>query len=183
MGVIQPGPPTHVFHRRYGVADDGSGIVNAIPARPAPITDHDGTYGFRPIRILGQYLHRESALGGTHLRPPHSTRHSHELALSIAHRVREPRPSEKMRAAGCTQLVAGIDSGNEEILTLSKNGLTKEEARQGARLFRHALRRNSTSTSSSGSTQFDFSNELERDFGAKCGFYMMVPFRHRVQGL
>jgi hypothetical protein len=29
----------------------------------------------------------------------------------------------------------------------------------------------------------DFSNELERDFGAKCGFYMMVPFRHRVQGL
>jgi hypothetical protein len=60
---------------------------------------------------------------------------------------------------------------------------TKEEARQGARLFRHALRRNSTSTSSSGSTQFDFSNELERDFGAKCGFYMMVPFRHRVQGL
>jgi anaerobic magnesium-protoporphyrin IX monomethyl ester cyclase len=91
----------------------------------------------------------------------------------------------KMRAAGCTQVVAGIDSGNDEILALSKKGLTREKARRGAQLFRDAkgpkLHLNFVighpwDTRETIRETIDFADELERNFGATCGFYMMVPF-------
>ncbi len=96
-----------------------------------------------------------------------------------------PRLLKKMRDAGCTQIVAGIDSGNEEILTLSRKGLTKGEARRGAELFRDGeapqLHLNFVighpwDTMESIQQTVDFADELEREFGAQCGFYMMVPF-------
>ena len=92
---------------------------------------------------------------------------------------------KKMRDAGCTQMVAGIDSGNDEILVLSKKGLTKQEAREGARLFRDVpapkLHLNFVighpwDTYESIQETVQFADELEQEFGAKCGFYMMVPF-------
>jgi len=42
---------------------------------------------------------------------------------------------KKMRDSGGMQVVAGIDSGNDEILSLSKKGLTKAEARRGLSYF------------------------------------------------
>jgi anaerobic magnesium-protoporphyrin IX monomethyl ester cyclase len=92
---------------------------------------------------------------------------------------------EKMRASGCTQIVAGIDSGNDEILALSRKGLTREKARRGAQLFRDGkapkLHLNFVighpwDTRESIRETIDFADELERDFRATCGFYMMVPF-------
>jgi anaerobic magnesium-protoporphyrin IX monomethyl ester cyclase len=92
---------------------------------------------------------------------------------------------KKMRDSGCTQIVAGIDSGNDEILSLSKKGLTRAEARRGAQLFLDGkgpkLHLNFVighpwDTLESIQETVEFADELERDFGAKCGFYMMVPF-------
>jgi anaerobic magnesium-protoporphyrin IX monomethyl ester cyclase len=92
---------------------------------------------------------------------------------------------KKMRDAGCTQFVAGVDSGNDEILTLSKKKLSKEEARRGAALFRDGdapqLHLNFVighpwDTLESIQETLDFADELEEEFGAQCGFYMMVPF-------
>jgi anaerobic magnesium-protoporphyrin IX monomethyl ester cyclase len=97
----------------------------------------------------------------------------------------KPRLLKKMRDAGCTQIVAGIDSGNEEILALSKKGLTKADARRGAQLFRDGeapqLHLNFVighpwDTLESIQESVDFADELEQEFGATCGFYMMVPF-------
>jgi anaerobic magnesium-protoporphyrin IX monomethyl ester cyclase len=96
-----------------------------------------------------------------------------------------PSLLKKMREAGCTQIVAGIDSGNDEILALSKKGLTKATARQCAQLFRDGeapqLHLNFVighpwDTLESIQETVDFADELESEFGAQCGFYMMVPF-------
>jgi anaerobic magnesium-protoporphyrin IX monomethyl ester cyclase len=92
---------------------------------------------------------------------------------------------KKMRDAGCTEFVAGVDSGNDEILNLSKKGLSKESARRGAQLFRDGdappLHLNFVvghpwDTLESIQETVDFADELEAKFGAHCGFYMMVPF-------
>ncbi len=91
----------------------------------------------------------------------------------------------KMRRAGCTEIVVGVDSGNDEILALSKKSLTKEKARRGASHFRDGetprLHINFVighpwDTRESINETLAFANELERDFGARCGYYMMVPF-------
>lgn len=91
----------------------------------------------------------------------------------------------KMRAAGCTEITVGVDSGNNEILELSKKRLTKAAARAGARLFRECdapkLHINFVighpwDTRESIRETLDFAHELEDDFGARCGYYMMVPF-------
>lgn len=92
---------------------------------------------------------------------------------------------EKMRAAGCTEITCGVDSGNDEILQLSKKKLSKDRARAGARLFRDhdapGLRLNFVighpwDTRESIQETLDFARELEQDYGARCGYYMMVPF-------
>jgi radical SAM superfamily enzyme YgiQ (UPF0313 family) len=92
---------------------------------------------------------------------------------------------KKMRNAGCTEFVAGVDSGNDEILTLSKKGLSKVTARRGAQLFRDGeapqLHLNFVighpwDTLESIQETVDFADELEREYGATCGFYLMVPF-------
>ena len=92
---------------------------------------------------------------------------------------------EKMHCAGCTEVVVGVDSGNDEILKLSKKSLTKAEARLGGRLFRDGiapkLHVNFVSghpwdTRESIQETLTFARELEQDFGARCGYYMMVPF-------
>src|SRR5262249_1372700 len=92
---------------------------------------------------------------------------------------------KKMRDAGCTQMVAGVDSGNDEILTLSKKKLTKDAARTGAQLFRDGdapqLHLNFVighpwDTRESIDETVQFARELEERFGAQCGFYLMVPF-------
>lgn len=92
---------------------------------------------------------------------------------------------KKMRKAGCTQFVAGVDSGNDEILALSKKRLSKASARRGAQLFRDgdapSLHLNFVighpwDTLESIQETVDFADELEEEFGAKCGFYIMVPF-------
>jgi anaerobic magnesium-protoporphyrin IX monomethyl ester cyclase len=90
-----------------------------------------------------------------------------------------------MRRAGCTEIVVGVDSGNDEILELSKKSLTKEKARRGASLFRDVeaprLHVNFVighpwDTRESINETLSFASELERDYGARCGYYMMVPF-------
>jgi anaerobic magnesium-protoporphyrin IX monomethyl ester cyclase len=92
---------------------------------------------------------------------------------------------EKMKAAGCSEVVVGVDSGNDEILRLSKKRLTKEEARRGAKIFKECsgpkLHINFVighpwDTRESIDETLTFARELERDFGARAGFYLMVPF-------
>jgi radical SAM superfamily enzyme YgiQ (UPF0313 family) len=92
---------------------------------------------------------------------------------------------EKMRAAGCTEITCGVDSGNDEILQLSRKKLSREKARAGASLFRECnaprLRLNFVighpwDTRESIQETLDFARELETEFGAKCGYYMMMPF-------
>lgn len=96
-----------------------------------------------------------------------------------------PRLLKKMHDAGCTQIVAGIDSGNNKILRLSRKGLTKAAARRGAQLFRDGeapqLHLNFVighpwDTLESIQETIDFADELESEYGAQCGFYLMVPF-------
>jgi anaerobic magnesium-protoporphyrin IX monomethyl ester cyclase len=96
-----------------------------------------------------------------------------------------PRLLEKMHDAGCTQIVVGIDSGNDEILALSKKKLTRERTRRGAALFRDGkaptLHMNFVighpwDTRDTIRETVAFADELRRDFKATCGFYMMVPF-------
>jgi anaerobic magnesium-protoporphyrin IX monomethyl ester cyclase len=91
----------------------------------------------------------------------------------------------KMRSAGCTEVVVGVDSGSDEILKLSKKRLTKAEARRGAQLFQQGaapkLHINFVighpwDTRESIDETLRFARELEQDFGARCGYYMMVPF-------
>jgi len=91
----------------------------------------------------------------------------------------------KMRRAGCTEVVVGVDSGNDNILKLSKKSLTKDEARLGAKLFKETrapkLHINFVighpwDTKETIEETLAFAHELERDFGARCGYYMMVPF-------
>jgi anaerobic magnesium-protoporphyrin IX monomethyl ester cyclase len=91
----------------------------------------------------------------------------------------------KMRAAGCTEVVVGVDSGNDEILKLSRKSLTKAEARRGAECFKDGavpkLHVNFVighpwDTRESIEETLTFARELERDFGARCGYYLMVPF-------
>lgn len=143
------------------------------------------TYGFKPIRILDSTFtaNQRWAERICDLFLQQGVRMSWHCQSRID--CVNPGLLKKMRAAGCTQFVAGIDSGNDEILALSKKGLTKEEARQGARLFREGpapqLHVNFVvghpwDTLESIRETVDFADELERDFGAKCGFYMMVPF-------
>ncbi|TMQ04290.1 MAG: radical SAM protein [Deltaproteobacteria bacterium] len=92
---------------------------------------------------------------------------------------------EKMHRAGCTELVAGVDSGNDDILRKSKKSLTKARARQGAQLFRDGpapqLHLNFVighpwDTRETIAETISFAEELEDSYGAKCGYYMMVPF-------
>jgi anaerobic magnesium-protoporphyrin IX monomethyl ester cyclase len=92
---------------------------------------------------------------------------------------------KKMLESGCTQFVAGVDSGNDEILMLSKKSLTKEEARRGAGLFRDGVAPplhvnfvigHPWDTLESIQETVAFADELVEEFGAQCGFYMMVPF-------
>ncbi len=96
-----------------------------------------------------------------------------------------PRLLEKMQDAGCTQIVVGIDSGDDEILVLSKKRLTRERTRRGAALFRDGkaptLHMNFVighpwDTRDTIRETVAFADELRRDFKATCGFYMMVPF-------
>jgi len=96
-----------------------------------------------------------------------------------------PELLRKMLASGCTQFAAGVDSGNDEILKLSKKSLTKAEARRNAQLFRDTpgppLHVNFVighpwDTLESIQETVAFADELVQDFGAQCGFYMMVPF-------
>lgn len=93
----------------------------------------------------------------------------------------------KMRAAGCTEITVGVDSGNDEILNLSKKRLTKAEAREGARLFRDGdaprLHINFVighpwDTRESIRETLDFAHELEDEFGARCGYYMKIGRAH-----
>ena len=90
-----------------------------------------------------------------------------------------------MQRAGCTQIVVGIDSGDDEILVLSKKRLTRERTRRGAALFRDGkaptLHMNFVighpwDTRDTIRETVAFADELRRDFKATCGFYMMVPF-------
>ena len=92
---------------------------------------------------------------------------------------------QKMRRAGCTEVVVGVDSGNDEILKLSKKSLTKAEARRGANLFSDGLGPklhvnfvigHPWDTRETIEETLTFARELEEDFGASCGYYMMVPF-------
>lgn len=144
-----------------------------------------GEYGDKPIRILDSTftvnqrwaervcdLFIESGLG------------CHWHCQSRIDCV-NPNLLRKMRDAGCTQVVAGIDSGNDEILELSMKRLTKAAARRGARLFRDGpapqLHLNFVighpwDTLESIQESVDFADELEEEFGAQCGFYLMVPF-------
>jgi radical SAM superfamily enzyme YgiQ (UPF0313 family) len=91
----------------------------------------------------------------------------------------------KMRRSGCTEVVVGVDSGNDDILRRSKKSLTKAEARLGAQLFRDGpapkLHVNFVighpwDTRDSIEETLSFARELEDDFGARCGYYLMVPF-------
>jgi anaerobic magnesium-protoporphyrin IX monomethyl ester cyclase len=91
----------------------------------------------------------------------------------------------KMRQSGCTEVTVGVDSGNEEILRLSKKKLSKATARLGAQLFRNAatpkLHVNFVighpwDTRESIHETLEFARELEENFGVRCGYYMMVAF-------
>jgi anaerobic magnesium-protoporphyrin IX monomethyl ester cyclase len=92
---------------------------------------------------------------------------------------------EKMLEAGCTHVVAGVESGNNDILGLSKKSLTTQEARAGARLFQEGkapqlhvnfIIGHPWDTRESIDETLELADELERDCGARVGFYMMVPF-------
>jgi anaerobic magnesium-protoporphyrin IX monomethyl ester cyclase len=92
---------------------------------------------------------------------------------------------EKMQVTGCTEVTVGVDSGNDEILKLSKKSLTKAEARRGAKLFKDGVAPklhinfvigHPWDTRESIEETLTFARELEQDFGARCGYYMMVPF-------
>jgi len=96
-----------------------------------------------------------------------------------------PRLLEKMCDAGCEQIVVGVDSGDDEILALSKKKLTRKSTRRGAALFRDGkappLHMNFVighpwDTRSTIRETVMFADELQRDFKVTCGFYMMVPF-------
>jgi len=96
-----------------------------------------------------------------------------------------PRLLKKMLDSGCTQFVAGVDSGNDEVLRLSKKSLTKADARRYAQLFQDGpappLHVNFVighpwDTLESIQETVEFADELVAEFGAECGFYMMVPF-------
>jgi radical SAM superfamily enzyme YgiQ (UPF0313 family) len=91
----------------------------------------------------------------------------------------------KMRQAGCTEITVGVDSGNDDILRLSKKRLSKDSARAGAQLFVGAdaplLHVNFVighpwDTRESIQETLDFARELEDRYGTRCGYYLMVPF-------
>jgi anaerobic magnesium-protoporphyrin IX monomethyl ester cyclase len=91
----------------------------------------------------------------------------------------------KMKASGCTEVTVGVDSGNDEILRRSKKSLTKAEARRGAQLFHDGVAPklhvnfvigHPWDTRETIEETLAFARELEQRFGARCGYYMMVPF-------
>jgi radical SAM superfamily enzyme YgiQ (UPF0313 family) len=91
----------------------------------------------------------------------------------------------KMKDSGCTEVTVGVDSGSDEILRLSKKSLTKAEALLGAQLFRDGpaprLHVNFVighpwDTRESIDETLTLARELEECVGARCGYYLMVPF-------
>lgn len=97
-----------------------------------------------------------------------------------------PHLLEKMKAAGCEGINAGIESGNDDILFRIKKGFTKDEVRTAARLFQTVngpalntsfIIGHPWDTRETIKETCEFARELKKKYGvASVLFLIMTPF-------
>ena len=141
-------------------------------------------YGFSQINVVDDSFT---------LNHPHATELCRELIRrnlpikwSIFSRVDTLTPEllDLMRDAGCTYMLFGVESGNQEVLNTVKKGITPEKVRNGVKLataagigsFASFIMGLPGETPERARETLDLAMELAERWGTQYGFHYLSPF-------
>jgi anaerobic magnesium-protoporphyrin IX monomethyl ester cyclase len=141
-------------------------------------------YGFNQINIVDDTFT---------LNRPHATELCRDLirrrlpiTWSVFSRVDTMTPEllNLMREAGCTCMLFGVESGNEEVLQNIRKGITPEKVRNGVKMATEAGIGSFASfilglpgeTPETASETLDFAIDLAERWGTQFGFHYLSPF-------